>query len=482
MKPHIILIQSDQHNARIAGYAGDPWVRTPNLDRLAAEGVSLDACYCPSPLCVPSRMSMLAGQLPSEIGVWTNEQSLSTDTPTFVHSLAAGGYDTTLCGRMHFIGPDQRHGYHHRLVGDPCPTRLGGEKSISRPLDNSLGNTMGATRNTVVKSGAGSSRILRYDDAVRDAAVDWLEQLPEDASPQFLTVGLYGPHCSFVAPPELYQHYYEKLPLPELESPPHLYQKEFNQRCDLGGYEQEDLRRIRAAYYGMVEKLDSDIGTVIAAADRKFGRENYVLIYTSDHGEMLGEKDLICKTHFYDSSARVPFLARWSSHFPESRRIQEATSLLDLSPTLTAIGEGPSLPLQHGESLEPVLTGGTADTKRVVLSQFATTVDGYVSGMARDARYKYIYYHGYENPQLFDMQEDPWEKNDLSGQPDLRPIREGLHATLAASWDPEKIREQVIRSWQESAIVRACENKQFIPNPELWPGEETDDCLLKTDI
>ena len=122
MKKHIVFLFSDQHNPNVAGFAGDPWVRTPNLDRLAASGTVFGNCYCASPLCVPSRAAMLSSRLPSNTGIINNFQCLPSDRVTFVHSLAIAGYDTVLSGRMHFIGPDQRHGYEKRLVGDITPS------------------------------------------------------------------------------------------------------------------------------------------------------------------------------------------------------------------------------------------------------------------------------------------------------------------------------------------------------------------------
>jgi len=119
---HIVFLLSDQHNPTVAGFAGNAFARTPNLDRLAASGAIFDNCYCSSPLCVPSRASMLSALLPSRTGIFNNFQCLPSDKVTFAHCLSVAGYETVLCGRMHFIGPDQRHGFETRLVGDITPT------------------------------------------------------------------------------------------------------------------------------------------------------------------------------------------------------------------------------------------------------------------------------------------------------------------------------------------------------------------------
>ena len=122
MSKDILFLISDQHSYKMQGYAGNKLIRTPNLDRLAAHGTVMTDCYSACPLCVPSRLSMLSGQFPSEINALTNEASLDSSIATFVHSLNANGYETTLCGRMHFVGPDQRHGFINRLVGDITST------------------------------------------------------------------------------------------------------------------------------------------------------------------------------------------------------------------------------------------------------------------------------------------------------------------------------------------------------------------------
>lgn len=116
--PNFLVIMSDQHNPRLMGTAGNSVIRTPNLDRLAARGVQFDHAYCGSPLCVPSRMTFLTGQHCSDVDVWSLGCCLGSEEPTFLHSLTAADYETVLCGRMHFVGPDQRHGFESRIIGD----------------------------------------------------------------------------------------------------------------------------------------------------------------------------------------------------------------------------------------------------------------------------------------------------------------------------------------------------------------------------
>ena len=162
-RPNILLILSDQHNPHILGCAGDEVARTPYLDGLAARGVTFDAAYCPSPLCVPSRMSLMTGRHPYQNEVWTNAGMLGSEIPTFAHALGAAGYEVALGGRMHFVGPDQRHGFERRLIGDVLAAFPGGPGPDLGPVPLS---TTGQCRESVLIAGPGRTGYQAYDDAV----------------------------------------------------------------------------------------------------------------------------------------------------------------------------------------------------------------------------------------------------------------------------------------------------------------------------
>ena len=209
MSRDILFIISDQHSYKLQGYAGNKLVRTPTLDQLAAAGTVMSDCYAACPLCVPSRLSMLAGQFPSELKALTNEASLDSGVATFVHSLNACGYETTLCGRMHFIGPDQRHGFINRLVGDITPTAFG-SRWKKEGID-ALPWNRGRIEHTAIQCIGGESTVLEFDRDVTDAAISYLEKDHED--PQFLCVGMYAPHFPYIAPKDLFNYYYHKVEL-----------------------------------------------------------------------------------------------------------------------------------------------------------------------------------------------------------------------------------------------------------------------------
>jgi Arylsulfatase A and related enzymes len=208
-KKNIIYVLSDQHNPAVTGALGDPYVRTPNIDSLYRLGTSLDSCYCAAPLCVPSRSSLLTGQLPSHNGVYNNMQSLRSDKATLPTVLTVSGYETVLSGRMHFVGWDQRHGFEKRFVGDITPCFIGGDNETE--VYGDFKRSSGQNQISIHKSGSGHSAVLDFDQDVVDAACKYLRNRT-DERPLFMTVGLYGPHCPYIAPKELYDFYYNLLP------------------------------------------------------------------------------------------------------------------------------------------------------------------------------------------------------------------------------------------------------------------------------
>ena len=430
MSKHIVFILSDQHHAGVAGFAGDTIVRTPTLDRLASEGAVFDTCYCPSPLCVPSRSAILAGALPNVTKVYDNQSALRDDRATFVHCLDAAGYHTVLAGRMHFNGADQRHGYVERLVGDITTTVVGGPE---QPYGE-LTDTTWYHPNCLHNCGGGHSSVMEYDQAVTAAAVACIDGYQRD-EPLFLTVGLYKPHCPFVCEPELYRYYYDRLPqLDEqlLREPihPKLASSQVLSRPE--GFTMEQVRQARAAYYGLVEMMDRQIAAVVEAAERQWGAENVLIIYASDHGEMLGEHGLFWKENMYDASARVPIVFRLPGTIPAGRRFAEPVSLLDLGPTLLHLAGAPEFPGAQGCDLFPALADGAKlDAEREVVS-----ILGRIGPMAmiRRGQFKLVQYHE-GGEQLFDLAADPAERRDLANCPQHEPVRKDLSERLATWWD-----------------------------------------------
>ena len=214
-KPTIVWISCEDISPHLGCY-GDGLVRTPNLDRLASEGMTFTNAYTPAPLCVPARMAFMTGRRPNANQVWTNNHILSSGVPTWAQALGAAGYETALIGRMHFVGHDQRHGFERRPLGeysarDPGASHLGGPLFKEIPA-----STSGQTRECVEIAGYGRTTNQDFDDHVARATCAYLEEKAGKTERPFAAVaGFVLPHCPFFAPRELYEYYYQRVDVPQ---------------------------------------------------------------------------------------------------------------------------------------------------------------------------------------------------------------------------------------------------------------------------
>jgi len=477
MKKYIFFIFSDQHNSKVMNWAGDSIVRTPHMNRLANGGTAFMNAYTPSPLCVPCRSAMLSTLLPTETGAYTNFNCLRSDQVTFVHSLGLAGYRTVLAGRMHFNGPDQRQGFQERLVGDITPNQVGGP-NIGFP--GGFSPLAGQNIIGIQRSGPGSSTVIKFDEAVRDAACDFVQNL--DGNPHFMTIGLYGPHCPFIAPQELYDYYYDKVPLPVI---PEGFKKNVHPAIQnwykvrgMENPDEDEIRRSRAAYYSLVELTDGYIGQILKAIEDRGILDDSLIIYATDHGDMIGDNGLFWKSNFYEGSARVPLIFYAPGKVPAGRRIHQNVSLLDLGPTLIQYTEGPALPRTQGENLMPLIMEDKKENPdRAVISICGDVKGDAPSAMIRKGDWKLIQHHGYSQPQLFNLKEDPAEQNDLGGNPDHEIICKDLLEELAPFFDGEKIVEVIKLSQQHTELLKNWNQKIKPEVIDQWIGEEKDNYL-----
>ncbi len=441
-QPNILLMMSDQHSGQVLGCAGDPVVRTPNLDALAERGTMFESCHCAAPLCVPSRMTMLTGRHCSEIGVWSNNCHLASDIPTFCHALGIAGYETVLCGRMHFVGPDQRHGFQSRIMGDVSgQTHPGGPvPNMPRPL---LGAT-GQSYNAVAVAGPGRTAYQAYDEAVLATATEWMQARADsdDDRPFLLTAGFVLPHCPFVAREDLYEYYYERVEMPEIPDgyldDLHPAMKAWREARGIEGLTDEQIRRARAGYYGMVEHFDEIVGGMLRALRDTGLAEDTVVIYVSDHGESAGKNGLWWKSQFYDHAVGVPMIVAGPG-IPQGRR-SEVVSLLDVAPTLTELAGAPGLPLPSGQSLLPLMRDElSAPWRDEAFSEMISfgALYPYQGRMIRRGPWKLIHYEGCEEPMLFNLDEDPDEFEDRAGDPSCGDARDYLEDRVLEGWDPD---------------------------------------------
>lgn len=410
--PNIVLMVSDELAAGVLpAYGGD--VDTENLDRLAEEGTVFESAYCNSPVCTPSRYSMLTGRYPWSIGAYHNQSPVPSDVENLASMLSSRDYETVGIGKMHFKGTEQMWGYERRPYGD-----FGGLSHQPDPLAT-------APRLSYVKD-AGAADIEEsqmQDVLVGDLACDFLDKR-DGERPFFLHLSFNFPHYPLRPPERLFSKYYPtRADLPEWGTAPDPEHSWMQERRDVyrvllgeGSYTDEEIARARAAYYACTELVDEQVGRVLAKLDRHGLAEDTVVIFTADHGEMLGEQGTWEKNCFYEQSVRVPLITRYPGMFDGGQRISDIVELVDLFPTVEVVTR-PDTEQDHprdldGESLTHLIEGQPSRRKDFAISELAPT---YVRGLARMVRLGKWKYVAYDNasPSLFDLDTDPAERHDL---------------------------------------------------------------------
>ena len=461
-QPNILCIMADQLTAPALPFYGHPIVKTPHLSALAEEGVIFENAYCNSPLCAPSRFSMLTGKLPSRIGAYDNAAHFPADVPTLAHYLRDLGYFTCLTGKMHFVGPDQLHGFEERLTTDIYPADFGWtpdwENFAERP-------TWYHDMLSVVQAGlCETSNQLDFDEEVAFLAQRKLYDLSrrEKEQPFFMTVSFTHPHDPFAITQKFWDRYNHKdidlpavPPIPYDQLDPH--SRRLYHVCALGEYAQteERVRKARHAYYGMISYLDDKVGLLMQALENAGLRDNTIILFISDHGEMLGERGLWYKMSFFEWSARIPMVFHAPARFAP-RRVNRPVSLVDLLPTITEIalnGKSPTyIDTLDGNSLLPLLEGKESEESATVYGEMLA--EGAVAPllMIRRGRYKYIYSEP-DPEQLFDLEKDPHELHNLALRQKYQDLRQEFQAELSQHWDKEALHRQVIDSQQRRRVV-----------------------------
>ena len=456
--PNLLFIFSDQHCWKVAGCYGDKVVATPNLDRLARQGVVFDNAYCPSPVCVPSRMAMLTGCYPHTQDCWANDDYLASDRPTMAHALGAAGYQPTLIGRLHALGPDQLHGYAVRQVGDHSPNWIG----IARHDMGVLAGTNDPGPGSLSKSGPGMASYELKDLDVVAAAEDWLGQY-DRSQPFALTVGLMLPHPPYVAQPDDFARYAATVGPARLPRPPneHPWLAWWRENRGIEQVADTDAVAARAAYYGLVTAMDRMIGRLLDALDASGRADDTLVVYASDHGEQLGERGLWWKHTFYEESVKVPLILRWPCQLPRGERRGQVVNLIDLTATMLDALSAPALPNAEGRSFLHVARDGAAPWLDETFSEYCTdAVPEWVGGMAvqqrmvRSGRWKLVHYEGYR-PQLFDLEADPQELSDLAEDPRYAALRGQLLAKVTARWDGRAIARRMARRRLDKDLLGA---------------------------
>ena len=479
-RPNILLVMYDQLAPQSLSIHGHPLVRTPHLDALAADGVTFDNAYCVSPLCAPARYTLLAGRLASEIGAWDNAAEFPAEVPTLCHYLRRMGYLTVLSGKMHFVGPDQLHGYEQRLTTDMYPADFGWTPDwrIARKRWFWYHNMQ-----SVVEAGVYERTLeIDYDEEVGHQSVRKLYDLSRsnDPRPWFLTASFMHPHDPFMTTRDCWDRYeHAAIDMPRVAPPPNAmadpHSRRLREVCASDEYTvtDEHVRHARHAYYGMVSWGDDRLGELLRALDVSGQRDNTIVIVTSDHGEMLGERGLWYKMNFFERSARVPLVVNAPEHF-RPRRVPDNVSHLDLLPTVLALagdGKVPELATEvDGLSLVPALAGG-AIARDTVPGEYLAEGVTQPMFMLRQGSLKYIACEG-DPPLLFDLAADPDERENLADSPSHAPLAAGFAAEVARRWDADAIRERVLESQARRLFVHEAGLHGAPPRWDFQPFED----------
>ena len=452
-QPDILMIMADQLSALALSAYGHPVVRTPHLDRLAARGVVFENAYCNFPLCAPSRASLMSGRLASRIGVYDNAAEFPASVPTMAHGLRALGYATCLAGKMHFVGPDQLHGFEERLTTDIYPADFGWTPNWDAPEERIdwWYHNMESVRQAGI---AEATNQLDFDEEVAFQAERRLaEQVrARDGRPLFLCASFTHPHDPYAVPRAYWDRYRpDEIDLPAVPALPpgslDAHSRRLMRVCDMpaAAITEADLRRARHAYYGEIAYVDERIGRLLEALERFGLRDDTVILVTADHGEMLGERGLWYKMHFFEWALRVPLILSAPGRF-EPRPVRQPVSLVDLLPSLIELAGGAVDPTMQGDgrSLVPLATGSAVEP-RPVLAEY--TAEGALAPilMIRDGDLKLIWSEA-DPPLLFDLERDPHELRNLADDPAYAGRLEQLLDVLRASWKPAALRADVLAS------------------------------------
>jgi choline-sulfatase len=348
------------------------------------------------------------------------------------------------------------------LVGDHAANHLGGS-AVDRGV---LRGTAGPQRISLEKAGPGQNAYQVHDEYVTAAAVDYLNRLGVQkksgqlTEPFCLTIGYMLPHPPYVARRETYDLYCDRVALPRRAEPispdlhPHL--RWWRQETGIERVSEKETLRARAAYWGLVTEVDAMIGQIISALDDNDLADNVLIVYSSDHGDMIGEHGLWWKHVFYEESAKVPLIVSWPGTIPPGGRCKRVVSALDVTATMLDALGAPALPNSSGRSFLGLVTGGDAQWVDEAFSEYCSDEYGPPGGcyqrMIRRNQWKLIYHHGLQ-PQLFNLAHDPDELIDRAQEPAHQGIRQQLTRKVLEGWDPDQIAARMLAMRADNQVL-----------------------------
>jgi choline-sulfatase len=431
-KPNVLFLMSDEHRADVTGYEGNEIIRTPFLDTLANTGVVFRNAYTPSPICVPMRQCMMAGQFPKTCGCERYGEDLQPFHMTFSRLLAQYGYHTVVCGKLHHMGIDQMQGWTER-IGWNCKVDqryIKTKASEYRHHRSSDGKWSDAKE--IRRAGVGTNEKDAYalDGALRFVKQYFSDPMYDKATPDrplLLKVSFNRPHYPYFTDEQKFTYYLNRVQpyiVGDTFDHPFLKERQVQPGIDVS---ERELYRATAAYYGMIEEIDEDFKKVADALEMVGQNlDDWVVIYTSDHGEMLGEHGIWEKQKFFEASVRVPLIIRYPKRF-EHRIVTENVNLCDLFATLcdlTSISPPANL---DSRNLVPIMEGDVDLWDNETISHFGMDCPskrklfGRENGanlMIKRHELKYQYYGENMSEVLFDLHVDPRETINFIDYPE----------------------------------------------------------------
>jgi choline-sulfatase len=485
MKQNILVVMADQLTALALGCHGNSEVKSPHIDRLASEGVLFESAYSSSPLCTPARVAFMTGQNISKCGGFDNAAYMPSTMPTFAHYLRLMGYRTCLSGKMHFVGPDQLHGFEDRVTTDIYPADFGwvpdwtnAEERIDLWYHN---------MSSVKQAGVASiTNQLAYDDEVgaRAMRVIYDHARGEDERPLCLVTSFIHPHDPYATRQKYWDLYDDvDISLPSVPRPSREKQDAHNLRLekvialDAVDLSDEEIINARRAYYGNVSYVDEWLGRLRATLDECGMADNTTIMFTSDHGDMLGEYGLWYKMSFREWSCRIPLIVHQPGRF-QARRVQAPVAQVDVLPTLVELAaeatglEKPAAidPLQ-GRSLVSLCDGNADNDPNTCVSEYLAEGTAAPMLMIRRGHFKYIACMT-DPEQLFDLQNDPNELENLVSH----ELLDGFRREASEYWDAAVLQQTVIADQQRRRAVHAAlrigRYQSWDFNPESNAAEE----------
>ena len=447
-RPNILWYCTDQQRFDTIAALGNPHVVTPAIDALVGEGTAFTRAYCQSPICTPSRASFMTGMYPGRIRNSRNGNESWPDHPPLISKLLAdSGYDCGMVGKFHLQSSGRRT--EPRLDDGYRYWRFSHAPRDDWPEGHDYGDWVRSRGGDLDAMRASEERVapeLHQTTWVTDCALEFLGQ--ERSGPWFLTLNPYDPHPPFI-PPRAYAERFAPASLPG----PHFRESDLAQQERLREVafqtlaerpEAFDGQRQQALYYAMIAQIDEQFARLLEGLEASGQREDTVIVFSSDHGEMLGDHGLLYKgCRFYEGLVRVPLVLSWPGRIRSGVQARALVELIDLSATILDLAGVESPSAMQGRSLLPILAGEVDPDRHrsfVRSEYFDALDDSFVHGrtsfatMYRDDRYKLSVYHSHGTGELYDLLKDPWEFDDLWHHPDYQEVRrELLEASFNAS-------------------------------------------------